>query len=130
MKKYNAIIIDQSELQENFGETMKFHNGFMDEHENKTDFWNELEIMLNQPIVSIRPSGRESWNEIIVLCANGYIDGDYRVLDYSEAGELEDVLIDIFNEFSVDEYEVFCHYKSTCSEEVWKEIEEWVHETW
>lgn len=132
MKKYDAAIISMDYLQEKFGETMLFSNGFYNENVTETDFWNELELILNQPIVSIRPSGRESWNEIIVLMAKGWIDKEdqRRVLDYSEQGELEDVLIDIFDEWSIDEYEVFEHFKSTCSKEVWDAVDEWVHTTW
>lgn len=129
MKKYDAVIIDQKELQERFGEKMKFDNGFMAQR-NKTDFWNELELLLGQPIVSIRPSGREGWNEVLILLAKGSIEGDMRVLDYADESDIESVLIDIFQECENDEYEVFEYYKGTCPDEIWKNVTEWVHETW
>ena len=102
----------------------------MDDGIGTPDFWNGIEVMLNRPIVSIRPSGRDGWDEVLVLLAKGYLEGEKRVLDYQTQDELETVLTDIFRECTNDEYEVFWHYRSTCPDEVWKAIDEWVHVTW
>ena len=130
IKEFDVVVINQEELKKHFGEEVKFSKGFLDEINNKTDFWNELEIILNRPIISIRPSGRKGWNEIIVFLAKGWIEDGYRILDYSNADDIKNVLNDIFNEFSVDEYEVFEYYRGSCSKKAWKEIDEWVHRTW
>lgn len=129
MRNYEVVIIDQNELYDRFGEKMEFTDGGFMDINNKTDFWNELELMFNRPVVSIRP-GREGWNEVLVFLAKGYIDGNMCILDYEDEDDIESVLIDIFHECENDEYEVFEHYKATCSEEVWKKVDEWVHETW
>ena len=88
----------------------------------------ELEKYLKEPIVSVRPSGRDSWDEIIVLTANGYIDDDKIVLDYKTADEIIEVLSDIFMEADNDEYEVFEHYSATCSNQEWQKVNQYIHE--
>ena len=85
---------------------------------------------LNKPIVSVRPSGRENWNEIIILCAKGYIADDKSVLYYEKFEDIISVLHDIFIEADNDEYEVFECYTSTCKTSVWSEVEKWVYETY
>ena len=130
MMKYNAIVLDISDAEKIIGGKVDFQNGFF--HNNKVDWWGDLEEHFNIPIVSIRQSGRPSWDEIIILYANGYIDKDDNldVLDYQTAEELENVLHDIFIEAENDEYEVIENYKSTCTPEVWQEVLDWVHETY
>ena len=124
MKNYNAIIMSQNTIKNILGEELVFHNGFVSNKE--IDWWGKLEIYLNKPIVSIRPSGRESWEEVIILYANGYIQGNYRILDYQTEEELTSVLYDIFCEAENDEYEVFESYQSTCKKSVWDDVKKWV----
>lgn len=131
MMIYEAALIEQSVIEKKFGQKIKFtEGGFMDDGIGTPDFWNLLEEEFNRPIVSVRPSGRDGLDEVLVLLAKGYLDGKTRVLDYQTQDELETVLIDIFRECTNDEYEVFWHYKSTCPDEVWKAVDEWVHDTW
>lgn len=130
MRKYDVVIIDQKEIEQRFGEMVKFdENGFLS-YKNKIDFWNELEYLLCQPVVSIRPSGREGWDEVLILLAKGFTKGDKRVLDYDNESDIKTVLLDIFQECENDEYEVFEHYEGTCTKKVWKNVDTWVHETW
>lgn len=133
MRYYEVAVIGQDELQRRFGEKMTFtENGFPDSSiHTKTDFYGELEKLLNRPIVSIRPSGRPGWDEILVLLAKGYIREDgTSVLDYDNAEDIKTILLDIFQDNEVDEYEVFDNYAGTCSDEVWKEVDDWVHKIW
>lgn len=131
MKKYNARIINKDEIRKifNMNRDFVFSNGFA--AENRIDWWGILEKYLNEPVISVRPSGRTGWNEIIILTANGYIKPDGScVLDYKTKDELTTVLTDIFAEADNDEYEVFEQYLATCSDEVWNEVNKWVHETY
>lgn len=81
MITYETIILSEEDQKKIFGKTLTFKNGFVDEP--KLDWWNLLETYWVQPLVSIRPSGRESWNEIIAIFAKGFINRDNtRVLDY------------------------------------------------
>lgn len=130
MRKYDVVIIDQKEIEKRLGETVKFdENGFLC-YKNRVDFWSEFEALFNQPVVSIRPTGRKGWDEVFILLAKGYIKGNKCVLDYDNENDIETVLLDIFQECENDEYEVFKHYKGTCAKEVWKNVDTWVHETW
>lgn len=133
MRNYEVVIIGQNELQKRFGEKLIFtENGFLDSSiRTKTDFYGELEKLLNRPIVSIRPSGRPEWDEVLVLLAKGYIREDgVSVLDYDNAEDIKTVLLDILQDNETDEYEVFDCYAGTCSDEVWREVNAWVHEIW
>lgn len=127
MMKYNAIIIDIKDVEKIIHGEVKFENGFF--HNNKVDWWGNLEEHFNIPIVSIRPSGRDGWNEIIILYANGHIDKEknLRVLNYDTYEELTNVLHDIFVEAENDEYEVITNYTSTCSQETWQMVLDWVY---
>ena len=128
MKNYDAIIMDNSKVKEIIGTDIQFKNGFV--YMPTVDWWGKLEKYLNKPIVSVRPSGRENWNEIIILCAKGYIADDKSVLYYEKFEDIISVLHDIFIEADNDEYEVFECYTSTCKASVWSEVEKWVHETY
>ena len=127
MKKYDVIILSKEEQKKLFGRPLKFKNGFVDEP--RIDWWNIIESYFCQPVVSIRPSGRESWNEILIIFANGFIKNDIRYLDYNTVEEFITVLTDIFMEADNDEYEVFSRYKGTCSRNIWNQVDKWVHET-
>lgn len=126
MKKYDTFILSKDEQKRLFGKVLEFNNGFVSEP--RIDWWNILEDYLCQPVVSVRPSGRESWNEIIVMCAKGFIKNSIAYLDYNTLDDFQTVLTDIFNESENDEYEVFESYKGTCSKKLWKQVEAWVHE--
>ena len=130
MTTYETIILSEKDQKKIFGKTLTFKNGFVDEP--KLDWWNILETYWVQPLVSIRPSGRESWNEIIAIFAKGFINrNDTRVLDYgSNIEDYKTVLSSIFAEADNDEYEVFENYTGSCSKKIWKEVEKWVHETY
>lgn len=130
MITYETIILSEEDQKKIFGKTLTFKNGFVDEP--KLDWWNLLETYWVQPLVSIRPSGRESWNEIIAIFAKGFINRDNtRVLDYGyNTEDYKAVLSSIFAEADNDEYEVFENYAGACSKKVWKEVEKWVHETY
>lgn len=129
MKKYDVVVLDEYEQKELFGRELSFLNGFV--HEPRLDYEQRLADKFNRPVVSVRPSGRESWNEILVFLAKGYIDDDGMfVLDYKTADELKTVLADIFMEEENDEYEVFEFFKSTCDTQTWDQVKKWVHETY
>ena len=130
MKKYNIIILSQKEIVEKYGKECKFRNGFL-VYDPEWDLLNKLEKDLNQPVVSVRPSGRESWREVLVITANGYIREDgIHVLDYQTKEEIITILMDIFCEGETDEYTVFEWYAGTCPDEVWEEVRKWVYETY
>lgn len=129
MKKYDVVVLDEYEQKELFGRELSFLNGFVQEP--RLDYEQRLANKFNRPVVSVRPSGRESWNEILVFLAKGYIDDDGMfVLDYKTADELETILADIFMEEENDEYEVFEFFKSTCDTQTWNQVKKWVHETY
>ena len=125
MKKYDTVILSKDEQKKLFGKELEFNNGFVSEP--RIDWWNILEDYLCQPVVSVRPSGRESWNEIIVMCAKGFIKNSIAYLNYNTLEDFQTVLTDIFNEAENDEYEVFESYNGTCSKKLWKQVEDWVH---
>jgi hypothetical protein len=126
--KYNAVVMSNETAEKIIGGKVEFSNGFFSNQ--RVDWWGALEKHIGLPVVSVRPSGRESWNEIIILCANGTVGDEFDTLDYQTAEELENILHDIFTEADNDEYEVFEQYRATCSDEVWKEVTDWVHEVY
>lgn len=126
-KVYDAVILSDKEQLYLFGKKLSFKNGFV--AEDRIDWWSILEDYLQRPVVSVRPSGRESWNEIIVLCAKGFFKNSLVYLDYDNLEDYKTVLSDIFSEADNDEYEVFTYYRG-CYPEIWKQVEEWVHEVY
>lgn len=130
MKNYNTYIISFDQLR-NWGvKNIAFRNGFV--IASNCDIWEKIQDHLDVPIVSIRPSGRNGWNEVIVLCANGYLrkDGENRipVLQYNTLEDYKTVLRDIFYEFDVDERMVIDNYKFDCPESMQADIKAWVIE--
>ena len=130
MKNYNTYIISFDQLR-NWGvKNIAFRNGFV--IDSNCDIWEKIQDHLDVPIVSIRPSGRNGWNEVIVLCANGYLrkDGENRipVLQYNTLEDYKTVLRDIFYEFDVDERMVIDNYKFDCPESMQADIKAWVIE--
>lgn len=130
MKYYDAFILSGNEQINILGKKLHFINGFVSEE--KLDWWNLLEEYVCQPIISVRSSGRENHDEIIVIAAKGWIRNDgKRVLDYNTFEELTSVLKDIFLETENDEQEVFDSYISSYStKKVWENVEQWVKETY
>lgn len=130
MKHYDAIILNKDDQIRIFGKCLEFnHDGFVDEP--RLDWWGILEEDLEKPVVSVKRFGAESWNEIIVLVAQGWIREDkQRVLNYGTAAKIESVLKDIFTEAENDEYEVFEYYTAACSKEEWDRVVKWVHDTY
>lgn len=128
MKKYTALILNEEDQKSIIGKRLTFSDGFVNGP--KVDWWNTLQTYYNMPLVSVRPSGRESWNEIICIFAKGWIQNNKVVLDYSDESEIKDVLMDIFQEADNDEYEVFDYYMASCSSEVWEHVTDWVHTVW
>lgn len=128
MKKYEIVILDGIDQKKIFGKKLSFRNGFVNEP--IIDYHNVLESYLCQPVVSVRQSGRDSCDEIIVVLAKGWIKNGKVVLDYDNAEDIKDVLTDIFTECENDEYEVFDFYESTCSKKVWASVKRWVHDTY
>lgn len=133
MMKYKCYIISLNEVGKIIGCPMKFKNGFVDENceeMRRIDYFNLLQEAIGRPIVSIRPSGRERWDEILVLCAKGKVlEGGECILDYKKEEELKRVLTDIFAEHSEDQYDVFDFYSATCRKKTWESVTHWVYET-
>lgn len=126
MKSCYTYILSKDDQMKIFGKTLSFRDGFVNEP--KLDWWNILEEHFHRPIISVRQSGRESWDEIFVFMAQGWISTDgIRILDYDNEHDLEKVLMDIFCEAENDEYEVFEQYKGNCSKKVWDNVAKWVH---
>lgn len=130
MKNYNTYIISFDQLR-NWGvKNIAFRNGFV--IDSNCDILEKIQDHLDVPIVSIRPSGRNGWNEVIVLCANGYLrkDGENRipVLQYNTLEDYKTVLRDIFYEFDVDERMVIDNYEFDCPEPMQADIKAWVIE--
>lgn len=130
MVKYETFVLGRQDQKRLFGHLLNVTNGFVSEPD--IDWWNILEYHLCKPVVSVRPSGRPGWNEILVLTADGFIDekNEKTVLDYKTFEELITVLANIFVEIDTNEKEVLSHYTATCSKEVWKSVEEWVSENY
>lgn len=128
MMQYDLVIMQQREVEKVLGERIEFLDGFV--RNQKVDWWGELEKYLGKIIVSVRPSGRPGWDEVLIVCAKGTIKNNKHILDYPTVEEIKDVLHDIFCEAENDEYEVFESYSATCPKMEWKKVEEWVKETY
>jgi len=128
VRSYNAYIIPGYMMNRICGSDFQMENGFMPHR--GPDVWSSLEKSIGLPIVSIRPSGREGWNEYIVLCAEGRIDEDTgkRII----RGNFDYVvgfLRDVFHEFSNDECEIFESYGfDMLLPDDAKRLEEWMQE--
>lgn len=71
MKKYQMIILSNEKFKEITGELPKFSDeGFL---VNQGNWLDSMETHLKVPVVSIRPSGRSEWEEVLVLTADGRI---------------------------------------------------------
>lgn len=109
------------------GQQPDFKDGFI---ANDCDWWGALEKYLNKPVISIRPSGRESWHEVLILTT----DGEVLQTDTAIKGNIEyvkRVLSDIFMEIEDDEYEVFHDYVfPDLSAEELAELKEWLYENY
>lgn len=128
---YTAEIVSKGKQKMLFGKCLHFYQGFVNEP--RIDWWNILEQYFGQPVVSVRQSGRPSWDEIIVLLADGSIATDGKcLLDYDSETDLESVLSDIFREAENDEYEMFESYMPgpKCSNDVWTAVVNWVREAY
>lgn len=130
MKKYDCYILSNNEVEHICGKPVEFHKGFMTGNVAGTPDWlNMLQKHIGQPIVSIREVNRELWNEVLVLCSDGYLVEDKPVIrgtiDY-----IEDVLNDIFMEAENDEYEVFDSLQFDITDGSYDELHKYVHEIW
>lgn len=127
MKNYDVTIMSNDEFGKITGQQPDFKDGFI---ANDCDWWGALEKYLNKPVISIRPSGRESWHEILILTT----DGEVLQTDTAIKGNIEyvkRVLSDIFMEIEDDEYEVFHDYVfPDLSAEELAELKEWLYENY
>lgn len=71
MKHCQAYVIIEEEYKKITGETPLFKDGFL---MSIGDCWDKLERYINKPIMSVRPSGRQEWKDLIILAAPGYIN--------------------------------------------------------
>lgn len=127
MKNYDVTIISNDEFAKITGQQPDFKDGFI---VNDCDWWGALEKYLNKPVISIRPSGRESWHEVLILTTDGGVlqngTGIKGNIEY-----VKRVLSDIFMEAENDEYEVFCNYVfPDLSAEELAELKEWLYENY
>lgn len=127
MKNYDVTIMSNEEFAKITGQQPVFKDGFI---ANDCDWWGALEKYLNRPVISIRPSGRECWREVLILTT----DGEVLQTDTAIKGNIkyvERVLSDIFMEAENDEYEVFCNYVfPDLSAEELVELKEWLYENY
>lgn len=128
MKNYDVTIISNEEFGKITGQQPDFKDGFI--VNDCGDWWGALEKHLNRPVISVRPSGRESWHEVLILTTDG------RVLQNGTSIKgnikyVERVLADIFMEAENDEYEVFHNYVfPDLSVNELAELKEWLHENY
>ena len=126
--KYNAHIISYDTFKGITGEMPVFQEGFL---VNRGDWHECLERYLNQAIISVRPSGRKSWNEIIVITTDGYIKPDGKIVLHGTLEECKQILADIFMEADNDEYEVFTFYEfENLSKNEVKQLTRWIHKVY
>lgn len=127
MKNYDVTIISNEEFAKITGQQPDFKDGFI---VNDCDWWEALEKYLNRPVISVRPSGRESWHEVLILTTDG------RVLQNGTSIKgnikyVERVLSDIFMEAENDEYEFFHNYVfPDLSANELAELKEWLYENY
>lgn len=126
-KQYMAYVMSYEEFKEVVGENPSFsEDGFLS---NTTDWWGDLEKYLDVPVVSVRPSGRTCWNEVIILTAAGKV-GKKNAIN-GDLAICKDIMIDIFREADNDQYEVFDQYKfPDLKKEDRKKLRNWVHKTY
>ena len=130
MKNYECYIISNSDVAKLSGKPVDFNDGFITNRYDDPDWHNILEAHIGKPIVSIRNTDRESWNEILVLCANGYLTNEGTPVLCGTLDYLKSVLQDIFVEADNDEYEVFECYKFEIEDGAYEELYDYVHEVW
>ena len=126
MRKYNVFVIDNKEIEKLCGEKLELSDGgFYSNTCKGPDYWSEIEAHVGMPIVSIRPSGREGWDEFLVVCADGYIkDGVPHISGNYEY--IKSCLYDIFMEAENDECEVFDNYKFSTSIKDYENLIDWM----
>lgn len=124
MKNRLVKILSFQEFKKIVKETPKFdENGFL---KNRRDWWGLLEKKFDCPVISIRPSGRKSWNEIMLIYASGYIRDGICYL-YGDFETCKSLLSDIFVEADNDELEVFKLYRfPNLNSKQWMALSEWV----
>lgn len=123
MNQYSAFVLSEEEFQKITGEKPKFTDfGFVS---NQNDWWNDLEKYLQKPIISVRPSGRPGWTQVIVLTAEGTV-GEKIALK----GHLEYIMCalhDIFAEMENDELEVLEYYEfPDLTDTERQDLKEWI----
>lgn len=126
MENYGCIILPQYEVKKICGREISFtDNGFVS-YVNAPDYWNLLENHFQVPIVSIRPSGRGSWNEVIILYANGYMTKEKKLCIVGDYDYIIKSLGQIFSEMGNDELEVLSAYTFKSSKKDLKKINKWI----
>ena len=130
MKQYDCYIFSNVEVAALCGKPVEFEKGFMTNKAKNPDWLNILERHIGKPIVSIRNTDRESWKEILVLCANGHLTDDGTPVLCGTLDYLKVVLADIFMEADNDEYEVFDCFQFEIKNGTYKELCDYVHEVW
>ena len=126
MENYGAIILPQYEVKKICGEEISFTiKGFISKT-NAPDYWNILENHFQVPIVSIRPSGRDSWKEVIILYANGYITKDKKLCIVGDYDYIVKSMCQIFAEMENDELEVLSNYKFKASTKDLIKVNKWI----
>lgn len=127
MKNYDVTIMSNEEFAKITGQQPDFKDGFI---ANDCDWWGALEKYLNRPVISIRPSERESWHEVLILTTDGGVLQNGTAIK-GNIKYVERVLSDIFMEADNDEYEVFCNYVfPDLSAEELAELKEWLYENY
>lgn len=127
MKNFNVDIIEEKVFEKAVGEKPVFNiEGFLI---NKCDWLQKLEKHLGKVIVSVRPSGRPGWKELVVITAPGYVDAKtqrHKILASLE--ESRDILEALFMEFEEDEYCVFeCYDFPVLTNEEFNILSTWVY---
>ena len=126
MKKYNCAVFTQKEIKALCGKEIIFKNGFPQYYKKDSpDYWNILEEHIGAPVISIREDGRYGWNEVIVLFADGYLDGDKRIIE-GDLAYIIKCLQDIFTEAENDECEVFEWYDFKTDESTKESVLNWM----
>lgn len=127
MRNYDVFILNKSEFYSLVKKYPEFDKiGFLKQN---IDYQLPLSIHFKKPVISVRPSGRSSWEEVLILCAKeGYMQNDTAVLCYQTVEEFKNIFMDIFLESDANEMEVFEQYKLDCPKEVKEKIRVWVKE--
>ena len=125
MRKYHCYIMPYGRFKLITKELPEFddNKGHL---KNSCDWWNSLQRAIGEPLVSVRPSGRISNREILVLCANGSI-GKKRISVFGDLDYCKDFLKDVFKETGRNEREMFLFYKfPDLSKKEKKQLTEWM----